>query len=228
MQQNYYAILKVSKNASQADIKKAYKKLAFKYHPDRNKKRGAKELFQKLAEAYAVLSDVVSRRKYDATINDILRVDEEVNKETKTTKKVKRRWFKTRLSISRLTHLTKNIHNKMHIVLTRSVPVEAIARGDMWDISFTRFVRCKNCDYDGLVKVVEDGKERTKVCSKCSGTTLRVVKESVEVDLREFKMDKMYTFKKKGHHGGVYGGKYDKTKNSERFLGNLYLFLWAT
>jgi curved DNA-binding protein len=65
-QKDYYKILGVSKNASDADIKKAYRKLAMKYHPDHSKgDKHAEEMFKKVSEAYAVLSDKEKRQQYD-------------------------------------------------------------------------------------------------------------------------------------------------------------------
>ncbi len=63
---DYYELLGVKKDASPADIKKAYRKLALKYHPDKN--RGDKEAegkFKEINEAYAVLSDAEKRKQYD-------------------------------------------------------------------------------------------------------------------------------------------------------------------
>ncbi len=63
---DYYKILGVEKNASVADIKKAYRKLAMKYHPDHAKDNPqAEEKFKKISEAYAVLSDAEKRKQYD-------------------------------------------------------------------------------------------------------------------------------------------------------------------
>jgi len=57
--EDYYSILGVNRNAGIDEIKKAYRKLALKYHPDRNPsdKKKAEEQFKKISEAYAVLSD---------------------------------------------------------------------------------------------------------------------------------------------------------------------------
>jgi len=62
---DYYEILGIPRNASREDIKKAYRNLALKYHPDRNKSPGAEERFKEISEAYAVLSDDQKRIQYD-------------------------------------------------------------------------------------------------------------------------------------------------------------------
>ncbi|MGM0567723.1 MAG: molecular chaperone DnaJ [Elusimicrobiota bacterium] len=63
---DYYSVLGVSKEASQDDIKKAYRKLALKHHPDRNKgNKESQEKFKEINEAYEVLSDPEKRKKYD-------------------------------------------------------------------------------------------------------------------------------------------------------------------
>ena len=62
---DYYEILEIQKNASKDEIKNTYRKLALKYHPDRNKSPGAEEKFKEISEAYAVLSDDEKRKKYD-------------------------------------------------------------------------------------------------------------------------------------------------------------------
>ncbi|RYZ52469.1 MAG: J domain-containing protein, partial [Proteobacteria bacterium] len=68
--ENYYDLLGVAKTASEAEIKKAYRKLAMQYHPDRNPDdKSAEEKFKKINEAYAVLSDADKKRQYD-TVGD--------------------------------------------------------------------------------------------------------------------------------------------------------------
>jgi curved DNA-binding protein len=63
---DYYSVLGVDKNASEADIKARYRKLAKQYHPDKNPgNKEAEEKFKKLGEAYAVLSDPEKKKKYD-------------------------------------------------------------------------------------------------------------------------------------------------------------------
>ena len=63
---DYYNVLGVSKNASDEELKRAYRKLAMKYHPDKNpNKKEAEERFKEINEAYAVLSDKEKRKQYD-------------------------------------------------------------------------------------------------------------------------------------------------------------------
>ncbi len=65
-QDDYYNVLEVDKQATEKQIKEAFRKLAFKFHPDRNKDNpGAMEQMKKVNEAYAVLSNPAKRREYD-------------------------------------------------------------------------------------------------------------------------------------------------------------------
>lgn len=66
MAEDYYKILGIDKNSSVDDMKKAYRKLALKWHPDKNpNNKAAEENFKKISEAYAVLSDPEKRKNYD-------------------------------------------------------------------------------------------------------------------------------------------------------------------
>src|SRR5271170_7014382 len=66
MAKNYYEVLGIGKTASAEQIKGAYRELAMKYHPDRNKDKNAEEKFKEINEAYAVLSDPEKRKQYDS------------------------------------------------------------------------------------------------------------------------------------------------------------------
>src|SRR5262245_8761186 len=66
MPRDYYEVLNVPKNASDDDVKKAYRKLAWQYHPDRNPgDKSAEARFKEVQEAYDVLSDKDKRAQYD-------------------------------------------------------------------------------------------------------------------------------------------------------------------
>lgn len=62
---NYYEILGVGKDVSETELKKAYRKLALAFHPDKNKAPGASEAFKAIGNAYAVLSEPEKKRQYD-------------------------------------------------------------------------------------------------------------------------------------------------------------------
>ncbi|HEC77481.1 MAG TPA: molecular chaperone DnaJ [Thermoplasmatales archaeon] len=65
MKRDYYEVLGVSRNATKEEIKRAYRRLALKYHPDKSSDPNAEEKFKEISEAYAVLSDDEKRRQYD-------------------------------------------------------------------------------------------------------------------------------------------------------------------
>ncbi|CAJ0932042.1 unnamed protein product, partial [Mesorhabditis belari] len=65
MGKDYYKVLGITKGASDDEIKKAYRKMALKYHPDKNKEKDAEAKFKEVAEAYDVLSDAKKKEIYD-------------------------------------------------------------------------------------------------------------------------------------------------------------------
>lgn len=75
MGKDYYKILGIAKGASDDEIKKAYRKMALKYHPDKNKDPGAEAKFKDIAEAYDVLSDAKKKEVYDKYGEDGLKSD---------------------------------------------------------------------------------------------------------------------------------------------------------
>ena len=73
MKRDYYKVLEVSRDAQDSDIKRAYRALAMKYHPDRNGSAEAEEMFKEASEAYEVLSDPTKRQVYNRAGFDGLR-----------------------------------------------------------------------------------------------------------------------------------------------------------
>ncbi len=65
---DYYNALELNRNASLDEIRKSFRTLALRYHPDKNKNTESKEKFMKIVEAYETLSDVNGKRNYDESI----------------------------------------------------------------------------------------------------------------------------------------------------------------
>ena len=78
---DFYEILGVPRTATQDEIQRAYRKLARQHHPDVNKDPGAEDRFKEISEAYDVLSDPQTRRRYDAFGPDFRQVPEDVDPE---------------------------------------------------------------------------------------------------------------------------------------------------
>jgi len=80
--QDFYEALGVPRTASQDDIQRAYRRMARQYHPDVNHDPGAEDRFKDISEAYDVLSDPETRRRYDAFGADFRQVPEDMDPET--------------------------------------------------------------------------------------------------------------------------------------------------
>ena len=83
---NYYQILNISQNATQEEIKKAFRTLAKQYHPDVNPSPDANEIMQQITEAYEVLSDIEKRKQYDKKIGNISKTSQKTSAYSSYTK----------------------------------------------------------------------------------------------------------------------------------------------
>lgn len=166
---DYYEVLGISKSASDDEIKKAYKSLAKKYHPDLNKDdKTAEEKFKEINEAYAVLSDPEKRSKYDQFGHD--GVDSQFGgggfsgfggMDFDLSDLFGGMFGGGFGSARRRNGPTKG----EDIQLRLTISFEEAAFGCKKDISYSRIEKCESCDGSGA----EKGSD-VENCSKCGGT----------------------------------------------------------
>jgi len=173
MKQDYYEILGVSKTASQDEIKNAYRKLALKYHPDRNPGNAeAEEKFKAAAEAYQALSDPEKRKRYDqygtADLNNMGGSGQDMNMED-----IFENFgdiFETlfggagggRKKSSKATGPTPRRGHDLNKEIT--ITLKESYLGTKKDISYYRFVICATCAGKGAKPGTS-----AQICSTCNG-----------------------------------------------------------
>jgi molecular chaperone DnaJ len=172
---DYYDLLGVSRDASQDDIKRAFRKLAFKYHPDRNKRPDAEERFKEVSEAYAVLSDPEKREQYDT------RGLEGIKRQYTQEDIFNRRTFHDVFSefgfnaddlFSRIFGRGFNVQQRQpeaprgrDLEAHMEITLEQAAFGTELAVAVPRLKRCSRCNGSG----VEPG-SNVVTCPKCGGT----------------------------------------------------------
>jgi len=144
----YYAILGVSEDANFQEIKKSYRKLAKKYHPDRNKSANAEETIKKINEAFETLSDRRKRKQYDLESSNIFDLEESNNGEKEENLSDQKQKNSHRLAKSEfknnLVHdssLLDTIRSRFHILIEPSL---CLAFGGCESIAPKVFVVDKN------------------------------------------------------------------------------------
>jgi molecular chaperone DnaJ len=153
----YYAILGVSHNANFLEIKKSYRKLAKKYHPDRNKSPLAEETIKKINEAFEILSDRRKRKQYDLEASNIYDANDSAfeEKEENLSDQIQRNSYdltKSQLK-SNLGHdnlLLDTIKSRFHILIEPSL---CLAFGGCETISPKVFVVDKSKHINPKAKV---------------------------------------------------------------------------
>lgn len=176
-QRDYYEVLGVPRDADDKRIKDAFRELALKYHPDRNKSPGAEEHFKEIAEAYAVLSDPKKRAQYDAggfagvadysaedlfggiDFGDLFR-DLGFGLDLGGESLFDRFFRRRRAGPARGADI--------EVLLT--VPLERIDRGGEEVVRYTRPVTCPTCHGSGSAPGT-----KLRHCSECNGTGRKVV-----------------------------------------------------
>jgi len=153
----YYDLLNISPNANQQEIKKAYRKLAVKYHPDKNQgDKDAEEKFKKLSEAHEVLSDDEKRSLYDQFGKEGL------SSNNKNFSGNPFSFFNQYGNVNK-ERTTEDIQ------YVSEVSLEELYKGVTKKIKVTRNIICSKCKGNGLK---EDAKEN--VCMDCNGSGVKI------------------------------------------------------
>lgn len=184
---DYYEILGVEKTASKDEIKKAYRKVAMQYHPDRNPdNKEAEDKFKEAAEAYEILSDEQKRAKYDryghdgfrggqdfhgfSNINDIFSHFSDVF----SGGSIFDEFFGTSGGRGRGSRRGVGTPGT-DLKITLKLSLEEIAEGTQKKIKIRKFSLCNVCDGSG-----SDGNSSQKICPTCNGAgEIRNVSRSV-------------------------------------------------
>jgi molecular chaperone DnaJ len=170
-----YDVLGVGRDASQDEIKRAFRKLAFKYHPDRNKMPDAEERFKEVSEAYAILSDPGKRQQYDA------RGFEGIKQQYKQEDIFNRGTFRDVFSefgfnaddlLSRIfggdftfQQGPQEAPRGRDLSATTVITLDQAAFGTEFEVTLPRLKRCSKCKGSG----VESG-SKSMICPACKGT----------------------------------------------------------
>ena len=175
---DYYEVLGVDRSASQDEIKRAFRKLAFKYHPDRNKAPDAEERFKEISEAYAVLSDPEKRQQYDAFGFEGIRgryTAEDIFNRTRFRDIFSEFGFNFEDLFSRIfggglggfgfQRVRTGPRRGRDIETRIEVTLEQAAFGTEVEVTLPRMKRCSRCDGAGA----EPGSS-VVTCPKCNGT----------------------------------------------------------
>jgi len=186
---DYYEILGVPKNASPEEIKKAYRKLAMQYHPDRNPgDKEAEEKFKEAAEAYEVLSDPEKRRRYDqfghegmrgtdfrewTDINDIFNHFRDIFSGAGFGGSIFDDFFGG--STSTRSRRGSSVQRGSDLRVKIKLALEEIATGVSKKIKIKRYKKCSSCNGTGA-----ESSGGYKTCPVCNGTgEIRQVSRSI-------------------------------------------------
>lgn len=178
---DYYEVLGVNKNASEDEIKKAYRKIAIKYHPDRNPgNKEAEEKFKEAAEAYDVLHDPQKRQRYDQfgfagvggagsnyqnmSTDDIFSMFGDVFSDLFGGGGASFGGFSSFSGFGGGSRGGRHVEKGSDLRLKVRVNLNEVATGVTKKFKINKYVTCPHCNGSGS----EDGKKET--CSKCNGT----------------------------------------------------------
>jgi molecular chaperone DnaJ len=188
---DYYEVLGIAKSASQDEIKKAYRKLAMQYHPDRNPgNKEAEEKFKEAAEAYEVLSNEEKRGKYDrfghsglkgdpdfhgfSNVNDIFSHFSDIFSGSFGGSSIFDDFFGGGSSQQRSRHRSTGQPGS-DLKITLKLTLEEIATGTTKKVKIKKYNKCSTCNGTGA-----KSSAAFKTCSVCNGTgEIRQVSKSI-------------------------------------------------
>jgi molecular chaperone DnaJ len=163
--EDYYKLLNVQKEASPSDIKKSYRRLAMKYHPDRNPdNKDAEEQFKKISEAYEILSDKQKRQSYDQFGHEGV---DQYNSSGYSSEKFTDIFsdiFGDVFQNSRSENKTFS-QKGLDLKYNLSLSLEEAVKGTNVKIRLSTFILCDLCDGAGHKKGY-----KPKVCNTCNGS----------------------------------------------------------
>ncbi len=162
MNNNYYEILGVSKNATSDEIKKSYRKLALKHHPDKNP--NDEDKFKKISEAYSVLSDPEQRKNYDMGGIDFANIFQQRGMNP----------FEMFNNIFKQRQTTSQYKQNRDYIMTLNITLKQIAQNKKLKISYNRKTKCFECNGTCLKKGYS-----MKKCNICEGRGL--IKENISL-----------------------------------------------
>lgn len=174
MAQDFYEILGISRNADATEIKKAYRKLALQYHPDKNPgDKQAEEKFKQVSEAYEVLKDPEKRRRYDQFGQSGLKggfegfggFEFDLGDALRTFRAAAGFGFGDFFGTSSQVRSQRTRIRGSDLQIRLELTLEEIATGVTKKIKLKRHVKCETCDGSGLKRG-----SSPDVCPLCRGT----------------------------------------------------------
>lgn len=163
-----YKVLGISKNASESEIKKAYKKLALKYHPDKNS--GDDTQFKKINEAYEILSDQEKKQMYDQFGEEYLKPDFQNNQHHFNPNDIFEQFFKPQQRTN-FSH-----HNKgKDLIHNIELSLEEIYIGITKKMAINRDIICSECKGIGC-----KDKNKIQKCSDCNGQGIKTIERQLQ------------------------------------------------
>ena len=193
--EDYYSILGVDKSVSDMDIKKAYKKLAMKYHPDRNPgDKSSEEKFKKIGEAYEVLSDPNKRQIYDQHGHSgFNQASNTYSNSTSHFRDIFGDIFGDNIKTGRSRSYSQRGSDLLHVI---KIDLEKAAKGSFTTFSIDKFIICEKCDGigaknkssfincnrcngSGNIKIEQGFISIQQVCNKCNGKG-KIIKENCQ------------------------------------------------